>query len=461
MNEDFLILDDRQKIISMLTAARIEKGISQQELADRIGTKRSNICRIESGAQNISLDMLLKISGALGKDVNLSLEEKNKAIADRYSLRLYDEELLTFSLKDAGLAGMRAHILSVNNDREAVFPLDLELTDDGMMKWLEKRVIPKNRAFVDEILKTLGLSVNNTKGIIDVCKGLSLNDSYWVVSMGFKGTFGEYNLYENRFSSVLALVAYTGVGQSNEAFTTSPELTTQGMLRKAWRFIEGDGIYLYKGGTEGAANTGREPYSEFYACQIAERMGLHAVHYDLENWKDILASKCRLFTDINTSFISIGRIVKGGGIQACLDFYESIGREAAEELKSMLVFDAVIYNEDRHFGNFGILRDNHSGKILGPAPIFDNGLSLFNYAMPDDIQNLAEYARTRANPYGISYEAICREVMGTRQRNQLRRLIGFRFTRHPSINLPEERLTAIEKQIDLRVRELLSLPRAK
>ena len=81
--------------------------------------------------------------------------------------------------------------------------------------------------------------------------------------------------------------------------------------------------------------------------------------------------------------------------------------------------------------------------------------------MPDDIQNLAEYAKTRANPYGVSYEAICREVMGTRQRNQLRRLIGFRFTRHPSINLPEERLTAIEKQIDLRVRELLALPRAK
>jgi hypothetical protein len=51
--------------------------------------------------------------------------------------------------------------------------------------------------------------------------------------------------------------------------------------------------------------------------------------------------------------------------------------------------------------------------------------------------------------------------MGTRQRNQLRRLIGFRFTRHTSINLPEERLTAIEKHIDRRVRELLALPRAK
>ena len=76
MGEDSRILDDRQKIISMLTAARIEAGISQQELAERIGTKRSNICRIESGAQNISLDMLLKVSGALGKDVNVILTNR-------------------------------------------------------------------------------------------------------------------------------------------------------------------------------------------------------------------------------------------------------------------------------------------------------------------------------------------------------------------------------------------------
>ena len=68
----------------------------------------------------------------------------------------------------------------------------------------------------------------------------------------------------------------------------------------------------------------------------------------------------------------------------------------------MLVFDAVIYNEDRHFGNFGILHHNRSDRKLGPAPIFDNGLSLFNYAMPDDYRNLAEYARTRANPFGVS-----------------------------------------------------------
>lgn len=457
--DDFI--QERQKIISMLTAARLERGISQQALADMIGTKRSNISRMESGSQNISLDMLVKVASALGKDVSLGLTDKTVDAVDRYSLRLYDEELLTFSLKDGGLEGLKAEVLSVNEGRKSVFPLDLEVTGDGIIKWLERRVIPKNRAFVDEILKALGLSVNDTKGIIDVCKGLSLNNSYWVVPLGFTGSFKEYNLYENRFSNVLSLVAYTGIGQSHAVFTTSPELTTNGMLRKAWRYIEGEGIYLYKGGTEGAANTGREPYSEFYACQIAERMGLHAVHYDLENWKDILASKCKLFTDIDTAYIPVGRLVRTGGIKACLEFYAAISKEAVEELKSMLVFDAVIYNEDRHFGNFGVLRNNHSGKIIGAAPIFDNGISLFNFAMPDDYAHLDEYAKTRFNPYGVSYENVCREVMGTKQRNQLRRLIGFRFQRHPSINLPEEHLQAIEKQIDLRVRELLSLPRVK
>ena len=93
-------------------------------------------------------------------------------------------------------------------------------------------------------MKSLNLSHGNTKGIIDVCKGLSLNDSYWIVPQGFDGTFAQYNLYENRFSEILSLVAYTGVGQTHGAFSTSPELTTAGMLPKAWRLIENDGIYL-------------------------------------------------------------------------------------------------------------------------------------------------------------------------------------------------------------------------
>lgn len=378
-------------------------------------------------------------------------------MGQEYMLRLYDTDMLAFDLSEQGIEGLKVKILWINDAKEHLLPLEMERTDSGVLKWLQKRVIPKNRAYVAEILKTFGLSINDTKGIIDICKGLSLNDSYWVVPRDFTGTFAQYNLYENRFSEILSLVAYTGIGQSDAAFTTSPELTTNGMLPKAWRFIPGEGIYLYKGGTFGAANTGNEPYSEYYASQVAQAMGLNAVTYELENWKGITASRCKLFTDIDTAYIPIGRIVREGGLKACLDYYKELGEGPYEQVKSMLVFDAVIYNEDRHFGNFGVLRDNHSGEIIGAAPVFDNGLSLFNFAMPDDFKDLDSYAKTRGTPYGVSFESICREVMGPVQARQLRRLIGFTFRRHPKLNLPEYRLQSIEKHMQSRVQLLLRL----
>ena len=451
-------LRQRQKIISQLVEARLEQGISQAELARRIGTQRSAVNRLESGTQNPTLDMILKIASALGKDVSLLLEDKEGPMGNVYSLRIYDTELMHFSMEKQGLSGLVAEILYTNEEQAHLLPLELERTSEGIIHWLERRVIPKNRAFVDEILKTLGLSHNDTKGIIDVCKGLSLNDSYWVVPENFEGKFSQYNLYGQQFSERLASIALTGTSRRRIDSIISPELTTGGMLPKAWRYVEQEGIYLYKGGTTGASNAGREPYCEYYASQIAEAMGLNAVHYDLENWKGIIASKCALFTNIDTAYIPIGRIVRTGGIAACLAWYDKLGAEFSQQLRSMLVFDALIYNEDRHFGNFGVLRDNHSGKIIAPAPIFDNGLSLFCYAGKEDYAHLDEYARTRSNPYNISYEEVCAEVMGARQKEQLRRMIGFRFQRHESLNLPEEHLAAIEKHLEDRVRKLLAIP---
>ena len=369
---------------------------------------------------------------------------------------------MTVTLEEQGIAGLVAEIIEMDEGQKKLFPLDLTLTGEGIVKWLEHRVIPRNRTFADEILKSLNLSLGNTKGIVDVSKGLSLNDSYWIVPQGFSGSFAQYNLYENRFSESLSLVAYTGAGQTHGAFSTSPELTTNGMLPKAWRLIEDDGIYLYKGGSSGgAANTGNEPYSECYACQVAHTMGLPAVNYDLENWKGILASKCKLFTDIDTAYVPVGRIVRTGGLKACLDYYAELGDDFAENMRSMLVFDAVVYNADRHFGNFGLLCDNNSGAIIAPAPLCDHGLSLFNYAMKDDIANLDEYAKMRFPAYAnVTFESICAEVMGKAQAQQVRKLIGFTFKRHPSINWSEERLCAIEKHLQKRVRQLLSIERS-
>lgn len=449
----------RLQVARELAVTRIFEGMSQTELAEATGTQKSNISRMESGGQNMSVDYIESASKALGKEARFVLAEPEFKYGDvtDYSLKLYDEELMKFRLDKTKPESEWCQITWINEERRDLLPLDMELTGEGVVRWLDKRTVPQNRDLVGNILSSLGLSYDDLKGIIDICKGLSLNDSYWVTSCGFTGSFDEYNLYENRFDDALSLIAYTGGTYDTSKFKTSPELTTGGMLRKAWRWKSGKGIWLYKGGTEGFANAGNEPYCEFYAYQVAKAMGINAVEYELENWKGILASKCRLFTDIDTSYIPIGRIVKTGDIDACLNYYRDLGEEFYQELASMLVFDAVVLNEDRHFGNFGILRENKSGKIVRPAPVFDNGISLLCYAMKDDFNNIEEYIKERSNPYGYKhqYMDLAKEVIGPLQRKQLRRLINFQFTESDLCNLPTWRLRALEEIIQRRVKELL------
>ena len=438
-----------------LQNVRKAKGFSQDDLADLVGTKRSNISRIESGKQNVSFDLLNKVASALDVSVDINfVEEKNS----KYFLKQYDTPLLSFEMNTDKLEGLIISKIKIIGDNK-LLPLDLTLSNKGVLDWLKKRIIPKNREHVNEILRSLGLTINDTKGIIDVCKGLSLNDSYWICSDNFKGSYKQYNLYENHFNNVLALIAYTGIYSTKRAFTTSPELTTHGMLPKAWRFIDGDGIYLYKGGSSGASNSGREPYIEYYASQIAKAMKLDYVDYDIEKWKGILASKCRLFTDIDTSYIPIGRIVKTGGIKKVLSYYDSLGINYSNQIRDMLVFDVLIFNEDRHFGNFGLLIDNKTNKIIKPAPIFDNGLSLLCYHPKNNTSynQLLEYSKTRVSSYGTSFDDVYSEVVTRRQKNKLKKLIGFKFKRHNKYNLSEKYLINMEKLIQNRVHYLLTL----
>ena len=151
-----------------------------------------------------------------------------------YELWLYDTPLMEFSLEEKGL-GLETEILNVADDQKHLLPLDMLLTGEGILDWLRNRVIPKHRTFADEILGSLGLSVGDTKGIIDSSMGLSLNDSYWVVPSGFNKTFAEFNFYDNKFCDILSLTAFTGRKVYLGHIDRSPELTTGGMLPKTWR----------------------------------------------------------------------------------------------------------------------------------------------------------------------------------------------------------------------------------
>ena len=374
-----------------------------------------------------------------------------------YELRHFDTPLIRFSAtEDSSMPEIQ--ILYCNEDKKYLLPLDLELTADSLKKWLRHRTIPKNRAYVHSFLSKCGLNINRPMNIIKVSKGLSLNDCYWVVEEGFDGTFDKYNLYDNRFSRVLALIAFTGYGSSiRTSLASCPEFTTNGMLPKCWRRTDNT-VRLYKGGTKCAANTGREPYSEYYAAQIAKVMGINAIEYRLSKWEGELCSTCELFTSKERSFMPVGRLVSSGGMKAVEEYYKALGAEYEKALGDMLVFDAVICNTDRHLGNFGFMVNNATNKITAPAPLFDHGNSLFNYADEYDFASekaLSDYAETLVPCVYDDFVGMAKKALWPEHKEGLRRLLNFRFKRHPRYNFPPKHLELIEKQVQERAKRIL------
>ena len=57
----------------MLKQAREEAGLTQDELAQRLHTKKTTISRIENHAENIKLSTLVNFARALGKDLKLEV----------------------------------------------------------------------------------------------------------------------------------------------------------------------------------------------------------------------------------------------------------------------------------------------------------------------------------------------------------------------------------------------------
>lgn len=71
MNENNKRLEPRYEVVEQLKSARKAQEVTQEVLAERVGTKKSNISRFESGKYNPSLDFLVKVADSLGKQVHI------------------------------------------------------------------------------------------------------------------------------------------------------------------------------------------------------------------------------------------------------------------------------------------------------------------------------------------------------------------------------------------------------
>ena len=66
-------LEPEYELIRQLIKARLDNNMTQKQLAEKIGTKQSNIARLESGNSNPAFHFLQKVAAALNKQLTVSL----------------------------------------------------------------------------------------------------------------------------------------------------------------------------------------------------------------------------------------------------------------------------------------------------------------------------------------------------------------------------------------------------
>ena len=156
----------------------------------------------------------------------------------------------------------------------------------------------------------------------------------------------------------------------------------------------------------------------------------------------------------------IGNLVQRGGFDAVAAYYEKLGEPFQKAFRDMLAFDAVICNVDRHFGNFGVMVDNRTNTIVSPAPLFDHGNSLFNFAGADawaDEAALEAYIETLYPSVYDDFLGTAKDALTPELREKLRHLLNFKFKKHSRYNLPEKRLRMMERQVQKWARILLNI----
>jgi hypothetical protein len=248
--------------------------------------------------------------------------------------------------------------------------------------WWMGRAIPMSRSGLREALQLM--NVSSASLLLLKCWGLSLSDQYWVNSHAKPLDWDKVNFFDNEFSEDVgnALFGHMSGAASGGLSLVSPDNTSDGWLKKKW-VIDGNRRLLVKGGSDPYY---QEPLNEVLASSILERLGVPHARYELAWDGDRPLSVCEDFINVSTELVSAWHVYNTAKksnnhspYQHYLSCCERLGiTEVQESLDHMLALDYLIVNSDRHFNNFGVVRNAESLDWLGVAPVFDSGTSMWH-----------------------------------------------------------------------------------
>lgn len=278
-------------------------------------------------------------------------------------------------------------------------------------EWWLSRSIPASRSGLREALELLDVPSRHT--LLAKCFGLSLSDQYWVCPKGSDITWDKVNFFDNEFSDDVGTALFGNALKSNVISLVSPDNTSDGWLKKKWIILDGK-RYLMKAGSNPFQ---QEPLNEVLASEIMQRLNINGVKYDVVWENELPYSVCENFITPDTELISAAYIVNTvkcpnhiSAYEHFLNCCEKLGiPNVQSSLDEMLTLDFIIANTDRHFGNFGAVRNAETLEWLGLSPIFDCGTSMWHDSLISERtitadQNCRPFKKTHSEQIGLISE---------------------------------------------------------
>jgi len=259
---------------------------------------------------------------------------------------------------------------------------DGKVNTKRLTQWWDERGIPASRDLFREVMAEIGATGKNK--LLLECNGLSLTDHYWIAQENDSRKWKDVNFYENDFDQAIGRLFFYRRKQDGRYNRNTPDISSDGNLRKRWDVEKDGNRVLVKAGKSPYM---QEPVNEVIATLLCSRLGIPHVPYSLD-WEDNEpVCKCPNMTDTNTEFIEAIRVYYTRepsyfDNNKYKHYCYCAGRLGIQNNTSMLdrmmLLDYLILNHDRHFKNFGVLRDSQTLNPIFAAPIFDSGSSLYH-----------------------------------------------------------------------------------
>lgn len=331
------------------------------------------------------------------------------------------------------------------------------ITRKALNNWWKDRSIPASRSRFKEVMEEMNL--HSSMELLERCFGLSLSDQYWVKEENSNIDWRKINFFENDFSEDMGKLLMGQINYMNDLDIFSPDNSSDGKLKKKWKMINHT-RYLIKGGN---SFNNQEPFNEIVATRLYERIlnKTDFVPYELIKENDVFYSACPTMVKSDEELVSayyIDRSIKQKEndslykhfLEACSNLHIPNAKLSVDK---MLVCDYIIANNDRHYRNFGAIRNSVSLKWLQIAPIFDSGSSLWA-TQPTSLIG----STYNSKPFKASSEeqlALVEDLSWL----DIKKLDGYEkeaediFRKNPLMD--EERIKAISAQITMRIQKVI------